>query len=234
MQPTPKGTDPESYGHYCLYINNISCYSVCTLYVISIVIYINILILLILYIYNGPYFLRTSVKFAVGPYSIAMLLYFLRCLPPFFGVPTVLFTMPPIRLVQAEGLACSSRRIRLVLIICVYIILYIHCLLQPIFLLFVYTMPDRLSSISYFFVVFYYICGCVCGGHFFISTPSPLNILKSGAFQRVKYAKNRKATLILSEGSYLQALSQRYRNAIVNEKTKLPLDKLVKVWYTTS
>jgi len=97
-----------------------------------------------------------------------------------------------------------------VLIFCIYIILYIHCLLQPLFPLFVYTTPDPPLSISYFFVVFYYICGCVCGGHFYISPPSPLNILKNSTFQRVKYAKNRKATPVLEKG----LTYRRYHNDI--------------------
>lgn len=154
-----------------------------------------------------------------------MLLYFLRCPPPFFGVPTVLFTMLTIPLFKPKASPCSY-------------ILYIHYL--------VYTLPAPASFSSiciynagpapyyqlFFCCFLLYLWVCVRGTLLYFPSFPPQYPQKQ-YFSTSKICKKPQGNPYSRKKIDLQSLSQRYRNAIANEKTKLPLDKLAKVWYTT-
>lgn len=147
-----------------------------------------------------------------------MLLYFLRCPPPFFGVPTVLFTMLtiPLFLYFVYTLSC----------------IYIACSSLFFLYLYIHLTPDRLPVSAIFCCFLLYLWVCVRGT--LLSHPSfPPQYPQKQYFSTSKICKKPQGNPCSRKKIDLQALSQRYRNAIANEKTKLPLDKLVKVWYTT-
>ena len=138
--------------------------------------------------------------------------------PPFFGVPTVLFTMLtiPLFLYFVYTLSC----------------IYIAC--SSLFFLYLYIQRRTRPLVSAIFLLFFTIFVGVCAGDTSIFPLLPPQYPQKQYFSTSKICEKPQGNPYSQPPKLTyRSLSQRYRNAIVNEKIKLPLDKLVKVWYTT-